>query len=443
MASETRSGNRPRVSQGNDKRARYLLISADNHAGPPLRQLREYFESKYWSAFDEHVKDTDEQIATVARARAESGPPKTRFQSNEPTTGWETHESLQPGGNPGLYDANRRLRDMDADGIAAEVIFPDFPHIVSNPPPFGGVTNGHRVVNGLRTSELYDPELQLAGCRAYNRWLADFCSVEHERRAGIAIVPFHDVEAVLEEIRWACKTGLRGGILLPGMDPYLPGYNDPTYEPIWSLCEELQMPVNCHGGHEMGDYGPGPDAGVLWRTEREFFSHRPLWWFIWGGMLERHPRLNLIFTEQDAWWVPSVLANLDTALEKASPSGRPSRYSLDPRGYWDRQCYVGATFITSAEATARHEIGVDTIMWGSDYPHPEGSWPHTGESVRYIFASIPEDELRPMLGENAARAYHFDVEKLVPIADRIGPTVEEVAQPQPNVPADYVGKAFR
>ena len=432
------------MSGESEKQARYLVISADTHAGPPLGQLREDIESKYWSAFDQHVKETDEDNEARARARAESGPRRTRAQSNEPTTGWETHESLQSGGHPGICDAARRLRDMDSDGIAAEVIFPDFPHIVCNPPPFGAVTSGRRVVNGLRTREFYEPELQLAGCRAYNRWLADFCSVEHERRAGIAIAPFHDVEAVLAEVRWARKAGLRGGLLLPGMDPdpHLPGYNHPMYEPIWSLCEELEMPVNCHGGHEMGDYGPGPDAGILWRSESEFFNHRPLWWFIWGGMLERHPQLNLFFTEQDAGWVPSILANLDAALVRAAPSGRPSRYSLGPKGYWDRQCGV-ATFISKDEVAARHEIGVATMMWGSDYPHIEGSWPYIGESVRYIFESVPDDELRQMLGENAARAYRFDVDKLAPIADRIGPTRDEIAQPVSGAPADYIGKAFR
>ena len=426
-------------------RGQYMIITADAHAGPPVEDLKDYFDKKHWAAFDDYVKDRARQKAESRAALGRSYESEGSASEGRPESG-DPRESLQPGGHPGLSDPARRLRDMDADGIVGEVIFPDFPHVVSHEPPFGGVTNGRRVAGGFnqRTREFYDPELQMAGARAYNRWLADFCSVEPERHAGIALTPFHHVEAAVQEIHWARKAGLRGGILLPGMDPMLPGYNDSIYEPIWSTCEDLEMPINCHGGHEFQDYGPGPDGLLIAGVELLFFSHRPLWWFIGGGMLERHPRLHLVFAEQSADWVPSTLSQLDQTFARR-PGRGPAElgYSLTPRGYWDRQCFIGATSMRVDEARMRHDIGLNTIMWGSDYPHPEGTWPYTRESLRNTFADIPVGEVRPMLGENAVRAYHFDVGKLAPIVERIGPAAEEVAEPLREVPKDYIGQAFR
>ena len=204
------------------------------------------------------------------------------------------------------------------------------------------------------------------------------------------------------------------------------------------------MPLNCHGGHEFQDYGPGPDGLLIAGAELMFFSHRPLWWFIGGGMFERHPKLTLVFAEQSSDWVPSTLNDLDrTFAMRAGRRGAVLERSLTPRGYWDRQCYIGATAMTVAENRLRYEIGVDTIMWGSDYPHPEGTWPFTKESLRHTFAGNSADEVRRMLGANAARAYHFDTEALAPIVQRVGPTVEELAEPFTDTPKDYIGQAFR
>ena len=100
-----------------------------------------------------------------------------------------------------------------------------------------------------------------------------------------------------------------------------------------------------------------------------------------------------------------------------------------PSEYWARQCWVGATGAASTRADfeLRHAIGVDKMMWGSDYPHPEGTWPHTGEQLRETFSGVPEDQLRPLLGENAARVYNFDVPRLKAVAERVGPAVGELA----------------
>ena len=132
---------------------------------------------------------------------------------------------------------------------------------------------------------------------------------------------------------------------------------------------------------------------------------------------------------------------MDEAFHRGAPRSPDDALrkslSLTPREYWLRNGAVGATFMTPEEARLRHEIGLGTIMWGSDYPHPEGTYPFTNESLRHTFHGVPSDDVRAILADNAARIYTFDLDKLQPIAARVGPTVDEVARPLTEVPASF------
>jgi hypothetical protein len=110
------------------------------------------------------------------------------------------------------------------------------------------------------------------------------------------------------------------------------------------------------------------------------------------------------------------------------------RLSLSPSEYWARQCHVGASFLRPSEGKLRHQVGVDRIMWGTDYPHLESTFPFTTEALRATFAGIPENEVRAMLGTNAAALYGFDLDALAPLVDKIGPSVEEVDVPLDALP---------
>jgi hypothetical protein len=105
---------------------------------------------------------------------------------------------------------------------------------------------------------------------------------------------------------------------------------------------------------------------------------------------------------------------------------------LSPSGYFHRNCFVGASLFTTADAAARHAVGIDKIMWGDDYPHVEGTHPYSRDALRIAFADVPEPELRAILAGNAARVYGFDLEALAAIAARVGPLVSEVATPLPD-----------
>jgi predicted TIM-barrel fold metal-dependent hydrolase len=382
---------------------RYTVISADCHAGGAIHDYKPYLERRYHDEFD---------------AWAAS------FQNPYP--------DLEGEGASRNWDSTRRLAELEADGIVGEVIFPNtvppfFPQasLVEQPPP----------------ANAGDLELRWAGLRAHNRWLAEFCSDAPGRRAGIAQVLLHDVDAAVEEVGRARQAGLSGGVLLPGAPPgsgLAPLY-DPVYEPLWSACEDLGLPVNHHSGSASPDYGELPCSKVMFLLEVTWFAHRALWQLIFSGVLERHPRLQLVLTEQGSGWIPEQLAVLDHFYDRMRSSGGSQEeewgapvvksLSLRPSEYWARQCHVGASFIRPAEAGLRHLVGVDRIMWGSDYPHRESCFPWSRLALRLSLAQAPPEEVDAIVGRNAARLYGFDLAALAPVAERVGPTVAELASP--------------
>jgi predicted TIM-barrel fold metal-dependent hydrolase len=391
--------------------SRYLVISADCHAGLPNEQYRYWLDPQYRDQFD----------AAIAERKRMSELASQGFLNREFADQWhaENEEGLRGG-----WDAARRDKELDADGVAAEVIFPDADSVTSGASaPFGA---------GLGATGDIAPELLFAGARAHNRWLAELCSDSPERRAGVAIVPIMaDVDAALLEIRRARESGLRGGVLIPPMwQPHAP-YHDRRYDPVWALCEELEMPVHVHSGvADKASYGP--HIGI-YTTEVRFWSSRPLWFLIWSGVFERFPGLRFGVTECGAFWVNDLLWRMDLVYERDHGSRKlgeqlTAQMTMRPSDYFDRNCFIGASNTLRRELVRRYEIGVGNLCWGNDFPHPEGTWPHTRQFLAEVFCDIPSDETAAMLGGNAAHIYGFDTDSLAPLVDRIGPSPEELGQ---------------
>jgi predicted TIM-barrel fold metal-dependent hydrolase len=292
--------------------------------------------------------------------------------------------------------------------------------------------------------------LQLAGARAFNRWLAEFVSESPERRAGVIMLPAaHDVDALIEETRRARESGLRGGILVPQLEAGLPGYHDPHYDPLWAAASDLDLPVNVHGGNARAPDGPDiygtqePLASIFHFTESTFFDRRPLWFFIWGGVFDRHPGLKLVFSEALAHWVPQELMRLDEMYDMWNSKVLRERLTKRPSDYWRRHCAMTASFISRGEVEMRGDIGIGNMLWASDYPHPEGTWPYTDNCLQHAFHGVPEDETARILGQNALEFYTFDPIAMRERADEIGPLAAEVVQEPASRPEDYVGMGLR
>jgi predicted TIM-barrel fold metal-dependent hydrolase len=191
-------------------------------------------------------------------------------------------------------------------------------------------------------------------------------------------------------------------------------------------------PSEDYFGGELSGSGPSlPGAMGIYVSEVVWWCVRPLGFLIWGGVFERHPRLRVAITEGTSIWVPEYLALLDQRYSETHYSQKLGDYRSHlhskPSEYFHRQVFLGASCMPRREAELRSAIGIGNLMWGSDYPHPEGSWPYTRQQMVETFHGLPEVEVAAMLGGNAARCYGYDVEKLAPIVARVGPEKREFA----------------
>ncbi|HEX5613780.1 MAG TPA: amidohydrolase family protein [Acidimicrobiia bacterium] len=388
---------------------RYTIISADCHAGGSHEQYRGYLEQRYLDDFD-----------------AWRNQYKNPFRDLQKTDGGRVRN----------WDDERRNSDQERDGVVAEVVFPN-----TVPPFFPSF------VLFARPPKPDEYEHRLAGIRAHNRWMADFCARFPERRAGLGQIFLNDVDEAIKDVRWIKEHNLRGGVLISAIPPdvdYVKPLYDPVYDPLWKLCEELEVPVTSHGGTGLPDYGKYPVASLLYITEVMFYSQRPFVQLLLSGVFERFPRLKFVMTEMGCAWLPPMLRHFDSLLEQIRATGRTGElaYSAEhvlPKTateYFQQNCWVGVSQPGPADARARHEIGIDRFMWGSDYPHNEGTFPYTREHLRQLFSDTDPTELQQLLAGNAAALYDFDLDALAPLAANVGPTVAELAQPLDELPDD-------
>ena len=399
---------------------RHVVISADTHCGAALHDYKPYLEKKYHEDFDEwaeSVQAAERRIAEVFKD-AERSPLNVGVDGDPEVDGDRN------------WSSERRLREQEADGVVAAVLFPN------TQPPFAPAAASQFEAPPYSD----DMVRRWAGLQAHNRWLLDFVSEAPERRAGIAQIFLGNVEASVAEIEWAAENGLRGGILVPGAppdSPFEPLYSA-AYRPIWAAAEACDMPLNHHSGGATPNFGSHfPASLAMFMLEVSWWSQRGLWHLMFSGVFERHPDLQWVNTETGTAWVPDTLEKLDSFYERMKYSKYGSeaifggiavaQMSLRPSEYWQRQCHVGASFLRPTEVDVVRQIGIGNVMWGSDYPHVEGSHPHTDEHLRLTFGEMTEDEATTLLTTNAARLYKFDVEKLRPLAEQFCPTKAHVA----------------
>ena len=387
--------------------ANYLVISSDGHAGPPSEVYRDYLEEGFRAAFDEH------------QAAVEAG----RMVNTDFVEEWDEetgdHE-MRAGYDPAVRDAI-----LDQEGVAAEVLFPDADVLGTGrlaSSPFG---------SGLGSGVGVDPEAVKAGARAHNRWLADFCATNPQRRIGVAVVPITaGVDDAVAEVHDAAERGLRG-VMIPTRWFDAPAYLDPSYDPFWAACAEADLVVHTHSGAGPADYPLGPGFLSIYAAEAWWWAARPFWVLVLSGVFERHPTLRYSIAENGAWWVPDLVARMDEKWQGAHNTRKfGDAFKLDlsmpPSGYVDRNCWFAASTPGIDEITRRHQIGVGNLLWGNDLPHPEGTYPHTRKWITERFRDVPPDETAQILGGNAAGVYRVDVAALAELAAAVGPSPDAV-----------------
>jgi len=299
------------------------------------------------------------------------------------------YEAARPSG----WDPVARLEDQDLDGVDAEVLYPTL---------------------GMTLFAMPDGELQRACFKAYNGWLAEFCSHEPKRLYGIGLVSLEDIPSAIQDIEAVAKQGMRGAMIWGSPPPERP-YDDPSYDPFWNAAGELELPVSLHiiagrGRVSMsvteaiGD-APAVHPGVWYMTVIHEIQ-ASLAQIVLGGVLERYPKLQIVSAENDAGWLPHFNYRMDHVYDKYGEmwSGLPER----PSHYVKRQVY--ATFQDDPVGPATHEIfGADNYMWASDFPHSDSTFPESRAWIEKNFAGVPDGVRRKIVHDNAVALYGMDL----------------------------------
>lgn len=345
-------------------------ISTDSHVTEPIELYEERVDAEF--------RDRVPRIVTADGWRtmhAEGLDPRKLMTADQLLTA-----------TVGGYDVDARVRDQILDGVSAEVIFPTF------------------ALQACFASD--DPHLQLQLCRAYNGWATEvFGGVP--TLLAVGAVPMLDIDDGIAEAQRLATAGFRA-LMLPARVLSRP-YNDPEYDRFWAAAEEIGLPLTFHSGT---GYEPrlvrGPGGAVVnYVMGAQLDGPMVILSLAAGGALDRFPDLRIITVETGAAWLAWIMTQADSIYQDHAMYARP-KLSLLPSELIRRQC--AATFMYDPVAIHnRHITGLDTLMWGNDYPHPEGTWPESQTRNAEQFDGVPDDEVRAIVSGNAARVFGFAV----------------------------------
>jgi uncharacterized protein len=289
---------------------------------------------------------------------------------------------------PGGSDPAARLADMDTEGIDRAVLFPSV---------------------GLYFWALDDPAAAVTISIAYNDWLASYCAADPTRLFGAAMLPVQDPLAAAAELRRAHdELGFPAAFVRPNPSCGR-SLSDPAYEPIWTAAEEVGMTIAIHEGSSVIVPTLGADRPfnplILHAVSHAFEEMLACAQLIAFGVLERHPDLRVVFLESGGGWVPFWLERLDEQAESFGAFCTQMR--LAPSEYFARQCWISYEIDEKTLPALAPLIGADRIVWGSDYPHHDATFPGAVTTLRRTLAPLDDDTARKILGTNAAELYRL------------------------------------
>jgi predicted TIM-barrel fold metal-dependent hydrolase len=297
------------------------------------------------------------------------------------------------------HDPTARLAAMDADGVSAQVLFPQASG-------FGG---------GPMSSPGND-ELRLACLRAFNDYLAEEWAGFSPRYIAQCLVPVWDVNLACEEMRRAQALGHRAVVWTAGPQDYgAPHFNDAAWDPFWATAQELEMPVCLHIGSAKklidpwAGYSPFRSLAVS-STNIITSNVQTIANLLFSGVLDRFPQLKFVSVESGMGWVPYLLETCDHQYE--AQHLWDDGMQMKPSEYFKRNVYVNFWFEASGVAL-RHMIGVDNILWEADFPHPTSTYPHSRKAIETSLAGVPTEEQYRMLEGNSRRVFKIDYDNAI------------------------------
>ena len=363
------------------------IISSDSHVFEPSDLWTSRIEPKFRERSPRIVREgdfdwwyCDDKKLLSVQPGAQVG---RRFEEPENLSRADVFENVRPG----AYIPKEHVNDMETDGIDVGVIYPTI---------------------GLILFSVPDGELLSAVFRTYNDWLAEFCSEFPKRLKGIAMVNVDEVELGVKELERCRKMGLAGA-MITAYPPEGRGYESPEYEPLWAVAEDLEMPLSLHAATNRGPMFSAGFTKLSYLINMDYWVRISVADMILSGIFERHPRLQVGAVEYELSWIPHFLERMDYGYAQRPLADTQHRLeeNMLPSDYFHRNVFVG--FQEDARGIKdRHVIGVDNLLWGSDYPHQESTFPRSQEILEEILSECTGEEKARIAGGNAARIYHLD-----------------------------------
>jgi predicted TIM-barrel fold metal-dependent hydrolase len=272
---------------------------------------------------------------------------------------------------PGARDVPLRMRDLDQEGIWCEVVFPSL---------------------GMWSSSFRTPEVLREALRVSNDWGWETLEKGSDRLVTTAQVSTLDIGDAVRELERVAELGYRAVFMPVSPHPLQKDYNQPEWEPFWTAAERAGIVLAFHIGTDPIDLSKGASAGVVYRgpggavlnyTETTFGGQRAVVKMVASGALDRHPDLKILIAEGGATWVPFIADRIEEGYRQHAMAVRP-KLSRSPREIIYSQVYASFQHDQSAVAAATC-MGYQNVMWGSDYPHMEGTYGHTQETLHSLF----------------------------------------------------------
>ena len=281
-------------------------------------------------------------------------------------------------------DPDQRVKDMERDGVDAEIIF-------------GILGVASRVEDGEAANEML---------RIYNDWLKDFCRHHPDRQIGLACLPYGDIDEAVKEIHRVAKLGLRGLELSCSWD--MEPMWHPMWDPLWKAVHDVDLPLHFHTFPTTNPRAREHASGLVRRAAMftgvssfQMGLINIIAAMMGANVFERYPNLRIGFGESGVGWIAYALDRMDFEWEDRF---RDLGLKMKPSEYWRRQCRATFQF-DRIGAKLVEDIGVETLMWGSDYPHPDGVWPESSKYIEEQFAGLAPEVVRKITCENAGKFY--------------------------------------
>ena len=391
----------------------YRCISADSHLEIRPDRYAKRVPAKYRDRAPKVITLEDGTLAVL-----QEGQPLERLISNiscglpyeerrpfDPLPG-QSYET-----SPGTGSPEQRLKEQEKDGVDAEVLFP------------GNVGPGFW--RGIRNDDAYK-----AVIRSYNDWLAEeYCSHAHERLIGVGVIPITNVDDAVDELQHCADLGLKAIAIdsFPAGNRY-PTANDDSF---WAAVVDLAMALTIHVefGFPRRGRGAAVATGPSFKYTRQpdpehhvpdvierfnkygFRGSKQVVQMIWGGVFDRFPKLSIYVAEVQIGWVPNWMDQMDNEYGRQQYWAERvlglSRLRRMPSEYARENCYWGFNRNPAGVRIARQEMGIDKVMWASDFPHLESDWPNSQRVIDENFAGVPEDEKRKMIVVNAVKYFRL------------------------------------